>query len=204
MSTYKLCYFNSRGNGETIRLIFAQAGVKYEDKRLSQEEWADFKPQTPYGMMPVLDVDGKIFSGSVPILRYLAKQFGLDGGDDQANLILDGAVDAVQDVNNKLTRVFFEKDAERKEAVKKDLQDVVIPRCFGGLEKLAAANSAGPWFYGSNVTYADLYFYHGSSYVGWIFPGEMDKYPALKKLTEAVEKLPNIAEWIKTRPVTDH
>ena len=39
MSTYKLYYFDSRGTGEPARLIFAQAGVKYEDIRITHEEW---------------------------------------------------------------------------------------------------------------------------------------------------------------------
>ena len=36
MSTYKLFYFNMRGFAEVNRIIFAQAGVKYEDVRF---EW---------------------------------------------------------------------------------------------------------------------------------------------------------------------
>ena len=40
MSTYKLYYFNARGSVETIRIIFAQAGVKYEDVRFEGEQWA--------------------------------------------------------------------------------------------------------------------------------------------------------------------
>ena len=39
MSTYKLYYFDSRGTGEPARLIFAQAGVKYEDIRITHEQW---------------------------------------------------------------------------------------------------------------------------------------------------------------------
>ena len=66
MPTYKLHYFNVKGAAEPIRLIFAQAGVKYEDVRLSQEEWAEFKPKTPYSVMPVLDVDGKNLSEVEP------------------------------------------------------------------------------------------------------------------------------------------
>ena len=34
MSEYKLIYFNVRGRGEICRLILAQAGVKFEDKRI--------------------------------------------------------------------------------------------------------------------------------------------------------------------------
>ena len=39
MSTYKLYYFDARGRGESIRIILAQAGVKFEDVRFSKEEW---------------------------------------------------------------------------------------------------------------------------------------------------------------------
>ena len=39
MSTYKLYYFDSRGTAEPARLIFAQAGVKYEDIRVTREQW---------------------------------------------------------------------------------------------------------------------------------------------------------------------
>ena len=39
MSTYKLYYFNARGYAEPSRIIFAQAGVKYEDVRFEGEQW---------------------------------------------------------------------------------------------------------------------------------------------------------------------
>ena len=39
MPSYKLIYFNARGRGEMTRLMFAAAGVKYEDCRLTKEEF---------------------------------------------------------------------------------------------------------------------------------------------------------------------
>lgn len=39
----KLTYFNIRGLAENVRLILAQAGVDYEDKRVTKEEWAELK-----------------------------------------------------------------------------------------------------------------------------------------------------------------
>lgn len=43
MPTYKLMYFDARGRAEVARLLFAQAGVEYEDCRLSGEEFGAIK-----------------------------------------------------------------------------------------------------------------------------------------------------------------
>ncbi len=41
--SYKLTYFNLKAVGEPIRLIFAYAGVKYEDNRIEHADWPDHK-----------------------------------------------------------------------------------------------------------------------------------------------------------------
>ena len=101
MSTYKLTYFPVRGRAEVIRFVFAQAGVKYEDVRIKQENWPELKPSklavmsrfldvtiiipfailflpsdTPLGHLPILEVDGKTICGSTGIARFLAERFG--------------------------------------------------------------------------------------------------------------------------------
>ena len=53
---YKLYYFNARGRAESIRLIFAAAGQKYEDFRFKGDEWAQFKSKSPNGKAPFLEI----------------------------------------------------------------------------------------------------------------------------------------------------
>jgi len=43
MPKYKLTYFDARGRAETIRLVFAAAGIKYEDKRIDGAAWGAMK-----------------------------------------------------------------------------------------------------------------------------------------------------------------
>jgi len=43
MPSYKLCYFDVRGLGEMARLLFAEAGVDYEDCRISFGDWPNHK-----------------------------------------------------------------------------------------------------------------------------------------------------------------
>ena len=44
MPTYRISYFPGRGRAEVMRLLFAQAGVEYEDRRLEGDEWQALKP----------------------------------------------------------------------------------------------------------------------------------------------------------------
>lgn len=60
MVKYRLHYFDFKGKGELARLVFAAAGQEYEDKRYeysqTNEEWVQFKPKTPFGKLPVLEI----------------------------------------------------------------------------------------------------------------------------------------------------
>jgi len=44
MTQYKLTYFNLRARGEIARLIFAAAGVQFEDNRVEFSQWPELKP----------------------------------------------------------------------------------------------------------------------------------------------------------------
>ena len=107
MPSYKLFYFNARGGAEFIRLIFAQAGVKYEDVRLDGQQWADMKPKTPFCTIPVLEVDGKQLGGSVVIGRYLAEQFSLAGENAMENAQTAAIVYSAYDLNQEILPVWL-------------------------------------------------------------------------------------------------
>lgn len=44
METYRVTYFNKRGGGEIIRLLFVAAGKEFEDERLDPDQWKNRKP----------------------------------------------------------------------------------------------------------------------------------------------------------------
>ena len=204
MATYKLTYFNVRGRAETIRFIFAQAGVDYEDNRVAGEEWVKFKPTTPYGSLPVLEVDGKMLAGSEGIARFLGERFGLAGSNDFENADIASIIDTAGDLAKKLVAAHFEKDETKKAELQKEMGEVVFPKFMGIFEKLINANGTPEgWVYGSKVTYADLTLYNVFDWVKDV-PNLFDKYPGIQKMRKSVAELPNVAKWIATRPKTDH
>ena len=202
MSSYKLVYFNGRGFAEQSRFVFAQAGVQYEDVRTTREQWPSLKPTTPFGMLPMLEVDGNKIGGSVNIARFLGETLGLAGSNPVENAQIAAIVDAVEDINKEVIRCRFEKDEARKEEMKKKLVEETFPTKLKFLETRAVSNDKG-WLYNGVLTWADFSTYIALDRVCVISKEALDEFPGLRKLRASVEELPNIAKWMKERPETE-
>ena len=57
-----------------------------------------FCSEMPFGMLPVLEIDGKLVGQSNSIARYLAKRYGLAGRDEWESLQCDMLVDTLSDL----------------------------------------------------------------------------------------------------------
>ncbi|CAF0759182.1 unnamed protein product, partial [Didymodactylos carnosus] len=115
MTTYKLHYFNGRGRAEVIRLIFAQAGQKYEDIRIERANWDSIKNDTPLGQVPYIEVDGERIPQSMAIVRFLAKQFNLAGKDNLEQAKVDSVADTISDLSETYSKLLYrEKDPTKK------------------------------------------------------------------------------------------
>lgn len=57
-----------------------------------------FFKATPFGKLPILEIDGKVINQTTSICRYLAKNADLMGDDDWETLLIDVAVDNIRDV----------------------------------------------------------------------------------------------------------
>ncbi|KAJ9598227.1 hypothetical protein L9F63_011048, partial [Diploptera punctata] len=141
--SYKLIYFNARGKAEHIRFIFAYAGVDYEDERIPQEKWPELKRKMPFGMLPVLEIDGKPVGQSNAIARHLAKQYGLAGKDDWESLQCDMLVDTLTDLKQgSLVYQQREEEANGYEEQEKKiiLMKEKIPFYLNKFEKVVSEN----------------------------------------------------------------
>lgn len=60
---------------------------------------------TPFGQMPILEIDGKAAYQSLAILRYLGRRFGLAGSNDWEQLMVDSIVDTFADFRQSKIRI---------------------------------------------------------------------------------------------------
>ncbi|VEN56111.1 unnamed protein product [Callosobruchus maculatus] len=196
---YKVHYFDIHGRAEPIRWLLTYGNLKYEDVRYSSEDWAKFKPSTPLGQMPCLEVDGKIINQSTPICRYLGKIVGLGGKDEWENLLIDVAVENLGDLHKKIMEMAFEGDAAKKKTMEEDLVKKDLPFFLGKFDETAKKN--GGYFALNRLTWADFMFTCAyETYKNVITPDVWSKYPNLLKVKDNVLKIQTLQDWIKKRP----
>jgi glutathione S-transferase len=205
MSQYKLTYFNGRGRAEIARLIFAAAGVKYEDHRIEREQWPQIKLTTPFGQVPVLEVDGVKLGQSNTIARFLARKFNLAGKTEIEQARVDMIVDCFEDTLKPAVTIYFEKDEAKKAELRKKFLEEQLPVSLDNLEKLLKENKGGDgYFVGDVLTWADLALLNAiGSLQGAGAKDVLDKRPKLVALGKRVESLPKIADWLAKRPKTE-
>ena len=79
-------YLDIKGLGEPIRLALTVGGLPFEDVRLSYDDVVALKGVagdltkhngSPFGQVPVLEIDGRPFGQSGALLRWVGRECGL-------------------------------------------------------------------------------------------------------------------------------
>lgn len=173
MPRLKLTYFDfDGGRGEAARLALYIGGIAFEDHRVAGKDWPALRASTPFHAVPVLEVDGAVFTQSNSINRYVGKLAGLYPLDELQALLCDEAMDAAEDITTRIGQTLELSE----EAKKKAREELVAGRLARYLEqfqsKLAAAG--GEYFADRRLTVADLKVY---LWVRWLRSGVLDHIP---------------------------
>ena len=203
MADYKLYYFPFKARGEPIRLLFAYKGIKYEDIRIPFDKWLENKPNTPFGMLPVLEENGKKLGGGLVILRYLAEkpEFGCAGSNAWENAWLANIADFINDFSEQLTNIHFEKDEQKKKELQEKVKQEAIPNYLGKLNEMAADTGH---LFSDKLTWPELKLYWVLEVLTSHNSDLLTNFPGLAKLKSNIESDPNIAKWLAERPQTPY
>eukprot|EP00090_Calanus_glacialis_P026247 TRINITY_DN4123_c0_g1_i1.p1 TRINITY_DN4123_c0_g1~~TRINITY_DN4123_c0_g1_i1.p1 ORF type:complete len:219 (-),score=42.10 TRINITY_DN4123_c0_g1_i1:109-765(-) len=196
-----LCYWNSRGLGQPIRLLLEFTGTEFEDRKLTMEGaptydkscWTDIKdklgldfPNLPYF------VDGNIkITQSNAILRHIARKNGLCGESVEEKARVDMMADCAMDLRNTIARLVYNPDYD-------NLLPQYIERLPSILEPFSKFLAANPWFVGQKVTFVDFPMYELLDQLRSMIPNCLKNYPNLIQFLDRFEKLPKIAAYMKS------
>mmetsp|Transcript_41959 Transcript_41959/g.111079 ORF Transcript_41959/g.111079 Transcript_41959/m.111079 type:complete len:239 (-) Transcript_41959:63-779(-) len=207
-----LYYIPLRARAEALRMIMRHAGIAFEDRVFTLEEWkAEWKAKMPTGKVPVLKLeDESLMAESGDIARYLAAKVGppLMPSDEAAAKgaqelwdLPDATGPWTSDdlprisIVNPLLNFFSQEDAEPKlAAYRRGLPGVV--------DHLEAVLSAGlPFLGGTAPNYAEFWIFHNIDLIRTLMgPQVFDGRTAVSSWLAAMEELPAVKEYLSERP----
>eukprot|EP00658_Telonema_sp_P-2_P081410 TRINITY_DN8332_c0_g1_i6.p1 TRINITY_DN8332_c0_g1~~TRINITY_DN8332_c0_g1_i6.p1 ORF type:complete len:284 (+),score=59.96 TRINITY_DN8332_c0_g1_i6:173-1024(+) len=220
----KLTYFASRGRAELIRLTLAAGKIKYEDERISFEEFSQRKEQGKliYGQLPVFCIDGKQYGQSYAIAKYIARLTNLLPVDPLLNLEAEALVDATDDVRRQFVPIRYMKDesenkdnvAPKKLAAYSRFYSEILPAALRNFDAILGTNR---FLVAGVLTLADIAVYNlmctvqrsncdvmdQDEEILKMAAGCLNEFGGLKEHSRMVEGVDGIREWIEARPVTE-
>ena len=152
--------------------------IPFEDDRVVFQRWGELKPKTPFGQLPVMEVDGETYAQSGAMLQYAGKLAGLVPKDPKACLRVDEAIGLDEDLRGKIRpSVALSMDASvsprAKKAkiaeMRKKLAEKDIPYYMSHFDKMLENKE---YLTGSKPTVADAQFVVTTRYLsGGILDG---------------------------------
>jgi len=200
MNKPKLTYFDSPASrGEECRLALFAAGVDFEDNRLKREAWPALKPTTPFGSLPVLEIqDQPPLGQSTAILTLVGRLHGLHPKDAFEAARHEAIMQHAEDLRAHLTPSLRMTDEAEKKAAREKLAATYLPTWGAHTEKNIRGD--GPFFGGATLSVADIKLY---MIVHWFKGGVIDHipttvldgFPKLVRIHDAVQNHPRIKAW---------
>jgi len=213
-----LSYFGYRGRAELSRILLVEAQIPYEDYRMPNDAKKDLYPFCQLPSFEKLGSKLKI-SESSAIERYIARIGGLYGESDDEAAHIDMFYEFLKSTILPFLSVIWKKDSDDKKAETKSFfenlpswnkllttgltSDPHKPSISPfSMDKIFTTLSSPIFLVGRKVSLADIAFYRGFSEIITLNENIFKDFPYLQALYERIRDRPNIAKWVKERPVS--
>lgn len=205
----KLHYLDIYGRAEPIRMLLNHAKIEFEDVRYSREEFPEKKAELnlEFGQVPMLEVDGKQYTQSFSILRFLGSKHGYYPSDPYKAYLVDSFLDGLNDLIIKFGGAFNEKDPERQKELFTTCLTQGVPTFLAVVEKRLTDNSSKKSLVGESVSIADFalagilfsIFYNDANDKSILFRQVLENFPNVKAYAEFLRDKA-LKEYLETRP----
>ena len=173
--------------------------IKYDHKSWSVgKDQAQLRKVNPLGRVPTLVLDdGEVLTESFAILDYLDDRVGraralwpVTGATRRRAMYLASLANgaAEKGVAQVYERIFRPEDKVHEPWLKRCNEQ--MHGALAELERAVAAVPPGRWLIDEGITQADVSVACAVGFLNEVFPGQLDRYEALRKHSERCEKMP--------------
>nr|WRX05953.1 GSTS1e [Helicoverpa armigera] len=193
-------YYREKAMGEANRLLMAYGGQEFEDHRISDEDWPAFKPNTPFGQMPVLELNGKKYAKTSAISRYFGRKYGLVGDTLEDAMEIDQNIDCLNELRDKALSVAYEPDKELQERRHAEYSKTVYPQYLEKLSSIITENNGHIAL--GKLTWGDFVVAGLIDYLKRMMrmPDLIEKYPAFQTVVDKVYAIPQVKAYADAAP----
>ncbi|GFU07838.1 hypothetical protein TNCV_3551571 [Trichonephila clavipes] len=155
MPRYKIIDYVYPTAGELARLILQYKDVEYEDEKVdSPDRIYEAEEESPFGVLPILLVDGKIVAQQNGIARYLARELDLVGKNNEEAAICDMVMDGLGVMfskvrGNQISRL----DSKQQITLFKQMMEEDVPRYLAKYEQFLERSSISSGYLASEQYY---------------------------------------------------
>ena len=218
-STLTFCYWAIRGLAQPIRFMLAEANIQVNEIRLGvdqngrthnedeeDEDWSSHRAtlHLPFPNLPYL-IDS---SGTQPIqitqsnaiLRYIARNYGFYGENENDRIQIDILQEEAYDYRNKIVKAAYTLGDAYSDAFA-DFSNNAVPRHVDGFERFLSARSDTTHFVGENLSLVDFVIYELMWQTRLMLPDSISESsrPHINTFISQFSSRPRIAAYIQSK-----
>lgn len=192
----KLTCLDARERVEVVRLMMAETGTNFNERRISISDWPSVKTNFTIAQLPIYE-EGDIFLKDITdIYRHVARKLKLVGTSTAELQRVERAHDLLFAAQETLFNFYWDPAFEEK---RQQFELVELKDLLDGLGRFFYSNScdSGYWV-GEGLTYIDLFAFHILDSVRPFSPDTLAQYKSLCEFKQAVEARPNIKAYLNS------
>jgi len=203
--TLKYHYFPFEGpRGGSITYALFHGDIQFEDERVAPQNWPEKRDSYPLKSLPVLEVNGKTYTQSNAILKFVGRLTGLYPKECPGHqLQVDEVLDILEEIIAGFAAPMFKKmKAQQDFSAEKATLVEHFPKFLAGFETLLTRNGASPYVTGNKITVADIKLSLTLPVVASRIeaPELIANYPHVKAVIDAVTSDEKFKAWLAKYP----
>mgnify|MGYP001361791502 CR=1 FL=1 len=190
----KLIYFDFNfWRVDILRLCLSFSNIPYEFERVPRQAWKNRKKEFPFGQLPIMIVDKKIYAHTHSLARFCATRSNLYDKDEHKILIIDQVLDWANEITNQIApsirAAMREKNFEKSKKLRKEFIDNDLLIWFSYLEKLFDRSSSEKVFFNDKFSIADITAWR---VIFWFCSGKLEQIN-----TDFIKEFPLLNNFFK-------